>query len=287
LYEKSIGILGGDMRHFHLYKLVLGAGFDAKIFGFDNLCPNTPINDVLCCHKLVLPIPTSRDGVSINAPYSSEEIPIDSIIGKIGKNTVVYGGIIKGALNDLNQTVIDYYSDEKFTGYNAILTAEGAIGVIMNNTETALTDCRILIVGYGRIGRYTAGLLKGFNADITVSARKEQDFKDIALHGLKSINTNNLSDEKLDFNIILNTVPNRLFGKEIIEKLPCDCLFIELASPPYSIDFALAAAMGLNVLNAQSLPSKYAPFSCAKALLSIVTAERRCSLLRKDGDNNG
>lgn len=274
MYKKSIGILGGDMRHYHLYRLLNSSGYNAKIYGFDNLCTNDLLDDVLTCNKLVLPIPTSRDNQNITSPYSSEDIPISSITDKIGKKTVVYGGIFCQALSGIKQNTIDYYMDEAFTRYNALLTAEGAISVIMNNTGTALKDCRVLIVGYGRIGRYTAGLLKCFKSDITVSARKESDFKDIAFKGFKSINTNNLNDEQLDFDVIVNTVPHQLFDKKIIEKLPCECLFIELASPPYSIDFELASSMGLNILNAQGLPSKYAPVSCAQALLSLITSER-------------
>ena len=275
MYKKTVGILGGDMRHFHLYRLLLKKGYDAKIYGFDNLCPNDSLDAVLNCQKLVLPIPVSRDNISISSLYSSEDIKISDIKQKIGAGTVVYGGIICRSLKDISQPFIDYYTNESFVNYNALLTAEGAISVMMNNTAFSLKDSKVLVVGYGRIGKYVSKLLKCLGVNVTVSARKEEDFKDISLNSCKSIDSNSLIDYDFDADVIINTVPHRLFSEEILKKINRDCLFIELASPPYSLDFNLASDMGITLLNAQGLPSKYAPLSCAHALLSVIFTESK------------
>ena len=38
-----------------------------------------------------------------------------------------------------------------------------------------LADCKVLVIGWGRIGKCLAALLKGLEADVTVVARKETD----------------------------------------------------------------------------------------------------------------
>ena len=275
--HESIGVLGGDLRHYHVYKLLQKEKARVKIYGFDSLCPNDSLEEVLNSRKLLLPIPVSRDNKNILSLYASEDIPIASVKNDIGRDTVVYGGIFCESLSDIPQTKIDYYQNENFTRYNALLTAEGALNTIMNNSERALRGCRILIIGFGRIGKYLAGIFSGLGVSVTVSARKEADFDRIQAMGLPYIHTEKIHQADLRYDVILNTVPARLFDSEALKRLPDSCLFVELASKPYSLDIELARQSGVNVINAQGLPSSYAPASCARALLSLL----------KGGDSNG
>lgn len=53
----------------------------------------------------------------------------------------------------------------------AILTAEGALWLAQNHLERALYRSRVLVCGYGRIGRVLSGLLLAHGADVTVCSR--------------------------------------------------------------------------------------------------------------------
>ena len=68
------------------------------------------------------------------------------------------------------------------------------------------------------------------------------------------------------YDVIFNTVPARLFDKEIIDELPPDVLLIDLASVPGGVDFAAAKDRGIKAIWALSLPGKYAPESAGKII---------------------
>ena len=58
--------------------------------------------------------------------------------------------------------------DEIFAMDNALLTAEGALMLIIRGTNTSIFKQKIAILGYGRVGKATATLLKGINLDFNI-----------------------------------------------------------------------------------------------------------------------
>ena len=61
--------------------------------------------------------------------------------------------------------------------------------MLLNSFEGSVLDSRILICGFGRIGKCLAKILKDLNADVTVSARKSEDFAKITINGYKPLHT--------------------------------------------------------------------------------------------------
>lgn len=83
--------------------------------------------------------------------------------GLDGKTVFLGGGSYPGTL--------DYCKNENFAEKNGILTAEGALWLAQNHLERALYRSRVLVCGYGRIGRVLSGLLLAHGADVTVCSR--------------------------------------------------------------------------------------------------------------------
>lgn len=83
----------------------------------------------------------------------------------------IYDLAIKNHVN-----VIDILKKEELAVLNSIPTAEGAIEVAMKNSEITLHNSRVLILGFGRIGKVLAKMLHGIGAKVYVEARKEEDF---------------------------------------------------------------------------------------------------------------
>ena len=98
--SEVFGIIGGDRRQIYLAKSILKDNYPLYVCGFDNIkeascLPGAPLNVVLeLSDNIILPLPVSRDGETIFAPYSSEPIKAGSefIIALSGKN--VYGGMM-------------------------------------------------------------------------------------------------------------------------------------------------------------------------------------------------
>ena len=100
----------------------------------------------------VLPIPSSRDGVHV----CGTELLLSEVIGGAEDGSLVIGYGIPKVLADEARlrgvTVIDSYGDESFLDANARLTAECALGILLSTVSSALSEIRIGVVGYGRIG---------------------------------------------------------------------------------------------------------------------------------------
>ena len=64
--------------------------------------------------------------------------------------------------------------DAQYLQENAALTAEGAIHLAAMHLTRALSDCHILVTGYGRIGKRLTELLRAAGAAVTVAARRKE-----------------------------------------------------------------------------------------------------------------
>ena len=90
----NISVIGGDLRQLTLAKLLEKDGYTVKIAGFDkgSGTKDTTPDDIWESDILIFPIPTSHDGVYINAPYSEKPIPVEA--EKISGSKLILGGNI-------------------------------------------------------------------------------------------------------------------------------------------------------------------------------------------------
>jgi len=65
----------------------------------------------------------------------------------------------------------DYMKDETYVLKNALLTAEGAVACLEENTDYSLIGKNILIIGYGRIAKALRKILSSYGSNITVCSR--------------------------------------------------------------------------------------------------------------------
>ena len=167
--------------------------------------------------------------------------------------------------------MVAYSLREDFAVSNALTTAEAAIEIAMHNRKSVLSGAKALIIGFGRIGRMLAHRLSALGVQVTVSARKAEDFAWIRAYGYACADTRALP-ELCSFEMVFNTVPAPVFGEKELEKAREDVLLIDLASVPGGIDRYHATLLGRRVIWALSLPGKYAPYTAARcAAESIYT----------------
>lgn len=162
--------------------------------------------------------------------------------------------------------------DEAYVAENARLTAEGAVWAAMVHADRAVCGAECLVIGYGRIGKALTGMLSGLGAKATVAARRKES-RDEAGEGSVSIEETACVLPRMD--LVFNTVPSPVLGREELKAAQPNALLIELASAPYGIDREAAEQLGLNVYLESALPGRYCPRSAAEALLRYVEREGR------------
>ncbi len=282
--------LGGDARqHTAALKLALGGQF-VSFFG-GNFERSEKINYFSSLHEaisdariVILPLPASVDGVSLNAPFfEGEQINLSDVVGLLEPNSLLIGGRIpEKTVEEANKKdvrVIDYFLSEEFQIKNAYTTAEAALCIAMNNLKKNIRDSRFAITGYGRIAKCLCNLLLKFDSNVCVLARKESDLTWARLAGAR---TQKLDAKAIDslqsgYDVIFNTVPVWLFCEDFLVQMSKKTQIIDLASSPGGVDISAAKKIGANVIWASSLPGKYAPesagdliFDCIKTVVSEV-----------------
>lgn len=264
---QSVIILGGDKRSRFLDTYFKENGFFTYCFGVDREVEISVLRETLQSNMaaLILPLPASRDGKTVNMPLFAGALSLDTLRELLPAGQMVFGGMlseqIQAQLTAVGARVIDYYDDEVIV-QNAQLTAVGAMHVLKDMTDTAPAYLHIAVTGFGRVAAAVAAQLQANGCTATVAARRAEARADAQKAGCKACTIEALRENLSDFDIILNTVPARIFSAEAFKNAP-NVQYIELASAPYGMDLEAAKAFGVTAVNAQSLPGKYLPYEAA------------------------
>lgn len=264
---KKIGMIGGDLRNRYLKDLFEKSGYEVATYGLEEV-KKLRLSDVIeKSEYIVAGTPFTRDNRSIEATFSKEEILIEDLVKNVSGRKILFAGSINHEIKDfLRNSHIEYYDfldDERTTILNIIPTVEGAVELAIRKTDYTLFGSNILVIGYGRIGRYLSKILKSLGAEVTVSARKESDLTWIELDRNKILSYENFDTKLNDFDIVFNTVPHLIVKEKEIKLLKKSCRIIDLASKPGGIDFECAKRYGIDAELALGLPGKMAPKSAA------------------------
>ena len=278
--NERYGIIGGDLRQIYLAKKlqkdkneVFVCGFE-NFVGFDKLkLKSLKISDLISSSKyIILPVPASRNKKVINAPFSNSDIVLSEKLFSNLKNKVVFAGIVSSLIEDVKPSglyIRDYYQREDFLIPNALLTAEGAVSIALKEYGKSIFSSRCLVVGFGRIGKILAKLLKNMGAKVTVSARS---VKDVSLAKISGFETTNVSkiNEKADFDLIFNTVPALVLNEDVLGYLSSARMIIDLASSPGGTDKLAAEELGIKLIPALGIPGKCFPEAAGEIIADVI-----------------
>ncbi len=279
---RNIVIVGGDKRQKYLKDFLSVQGYNVSSYGlFDWDDDTDKLKNMIREDSLVvLPLPAARNDRTLNMPFSRREISIDRLLSLLGKNNVVFGGIIKGELlSGLRETGVPYidYYDSEFIAKNAVLTSFGALKILLEHIDFALTLGKYAITGYGKVARETASLLTSLSCNVTVFARNPSALEDAKIKGCCVEPLENLTAEAGRFDVIINTVPHNIISEETIKKMKKDSKIIELASAPYGLNFDIARKHSVDVVKAFGLPGKYTPKTAGE-----IIGTKICEALKKE-----
>jgi dipicolinate synthase subunit A len=290
-------IAGGDLRYITLAdklaespdNAVFAVGFDAGAYSGDK----SRIIESLKTHTkradcLILPIPATVDGINVNAPFFSQNLPINELLPFIKTGGKVFAAKLPIELTTLFEAagfeVIDYSLREDFAVMNAVATSEGAIQVAMEKLPCTLSTRNILVLGMGRIAKTLLKMLRAFSPSVTAAARKTSDIAWAEILGGQGVHLTDLFENApalAEYDLIFNTVPNMILSEEKLRKLNKNALIIDLASRPGGVDFEAAKRLGIKTEWALSIPGKVAPVTSGCVIAQTIT-----NILAGRGDNS-
>ena len=277
----KFAIIGGDLRNVRLAAMLEAEGHEISCFALDEApvgemksCALSACNAVKDADCVILPLPVLNMRGGLNAPLSAFTYDAGEIIRALPKSAVICGGkpgdMILKIAEQSGLDFVDYFEREELAALNALATAEGAISILLRNSPITIWDSRILIVGFGRIGKMLASRLKALGAHVSVSARKAGDMAYIRALGCEALDTRIMSAELSRFDTVINTVPARVLGADRLKFLSKDVLCMDLASRPGGIDFEAARELDINTIWALGLPAETAPVTAGKIIKETV-----------------
>ena len=256
----KVTVTGGDQRLRIAAKRLEEAGLEVDTVGlysgdaavFEN-------SDVI-----LLPVPTTKDGETVFAPFSERRIYLSEIDRRTGKNQL----ILCCNYRFEGKNCVDYGKLDGYSLLNAVPTAEGAIKLAIERTPFTLWRSRVLVIGFGRVGKVLAQRLQALGCLVTVSARKSADFAMLDTLGINHINTEKLNELPLGYDIIFNTVDAAVINNTALERCTTE-LIIDLSSKG-GLDLSAAKSLGIDAFAAPGLPGITAPRTAGEILAETV-----------------
>lgn len=273
---RSFLFAGGDERQLYAADKLKKMGYETAAAGFEKYDGAVPYKaesaeNAYLYDAVVLPLPLTRDGENINAPFSENKISIKSLSEFIGKGKSVFGGKMSDDIKKLfsENKIYDCYSREDFQLLNAVPTAEGIAEIALRELPVTVNGATVVVFGFGRTGKAIGELFKAMGADVIIGARRASVLAEVEKRGFKTVNVSDDFDIPEKIRMAVNTVPAEILSEKHLKQLK-GCLYAEAASAPYGTDLEKARAAGVNVILASGLPGKIAPESAGEIIAKTI-----------------
>lgn len=197
----------------------------------------------------------------LGVPCRTQEPQLRDLLKKLHKDVQIFGGFLnRKELQDYQYH--DLLQDPEYLARNAAITAHCALRMALEQLPVTLQHCPVLIVGWGRIGKCLASLLKALGAEVVIAVRKEDQRAMIRALGYEAEAVPVAPYILPRFRVVFNTVPAPVLSAEAMEHCRADCVKIELASSP--------GMAGEGIIDGRGLPGRLAPETSGKLIARTV-----------------
>lgn len=270
--EKNIWVVGGDRRQVYLAQLLKDDGHTVHTVGLGE--KESALDDMALAHCVILPLPVLGKNGRIHTPLSKEKIDLSQVLDHMRPGQVLCGGMVSPEVREAGEgvglQVFDYYAREECMVANAVPTAEGAVQVAMEQMPFTLHSARVLVLGFGRVGKLTAHRMRALGARVTVAAADYGDLAWAAAYNYESIRLEELACELGGFQLIVNTIPACVLDARRLAWADPKVFILDLASAPGGVDLNRGEELGLHILQAPGLPGRTAPVTAAAAIRDSI-----------------
>ncbi|MBQ7898132.1 MAG: hypothetical protein IJ323_06880 [Clostridia bacterium] len=203
-------------------------------------------------------------------PFFIKDERVKEIISFAPRGTAVFGGhageLTREAVDSGGLDYTDILEEEQFCRDNALITAEGALSLIINSTEETLYSMRVAVLGYGRIGERLTRMLLGLGATVRVFSSNEEEVSRAKTRGISACHLWQRDNMEI-FRAVVNTVPLRhVIDEDTLMSLTESAYILDLASGENNVNWKVMNALKLKGEKASSLPAKVSPKSAALAV---------------------
>ena len=274
--RRRIAVIGGDERDPEIARLAATTGASVHAFGLpwpDGGIPGvtldeTPHAAAAGADYVLFPIPLGV-GHRLYAPHARQPIIADRVLFEafapeahlfLGRATPQ----LRRAAEEVGVEVHEYDPDRELMLLRAPAIVEGAIQQTIENTDTTINHASVVVVGYGNIGSLLARRLLGLGARVHVAARNPIQRAAAYADGATPLTLEELPGLAPTLDMVFSTVPARVVGREVLERLPRGSLILDIAPPPDHADLDLAAELGHRAVWARGL-GRRAPITVGKS----------------------
>lgn len=280
----NILILGGDSRYLEIIK-DLSSKYNVDLVGYRNIYINDTIHnidiknlDISKYNIIIFPINGVMDNNLINCHFNSNpiQLPTDILINA-QDNVLIFSGINTPNLNNMlkiaNKECTFLMNDTCVVKENAIPTVEGIIADIITNTDITINDSKVLVLGYGNIGRVLVEYLNMLGANTSVGIILDKDKELLSKKNINSFYTTNREQLIREINnndIIINTVPQFIINDDDIKYINPDSYILDISSHPHGINKSMLDKYHIKNKLYLGIPGKIAPKTAGKILIKKI-----------------
>lgn len=267
----TILIIGGDKRQDKLFSILKEKEYICLRENTDSV---KALSEVKKHSIVILPIPLTSDGEYIYSNSPDFTLSVSDLLSAVQKeSTVIAGAMSEKICDTLKEKEVIFYDicdSDCFTVYNAFLTSQGALKLLLNNTESLVTGKKVLVTGFGRVAEALALTLKGIGTDVFILARNPNQLLKARCLGYKTVNISAKSGVLCMFDFIFNTVPSRILSESDVFRLRDDTVYFELASKPFGADKKDFSAHGKKYIHGGGLPGKFVSDSASEIIADFI-----------------
>ncbi|WP_100487730.1 dipicolinic acid synthetase subunit A [Sporolactobacillus pectinivorans] len=283
LTNRHIVILGGDARQIEVIDKLIGLDARLSLVGFDQLDRNfngavkakMEEVDAGTVDSVILPVSgTDKDG-NVETTFSNESIKLtQGWLDQTPEHCTIYSGISTAYLDkvshETNREVVKLFERDDVAIYNSIPTVEGAIMMVIQNTDITIHHAHVIVLGLGRTGVSLARAFHALGAYVKVGDRRPEHIARAVEMGVDAFYLKNLADEVHDNEICINTIPALVLTSRVLSRMPSGSFIIDLASLPGGTDFRYAKKRGIKAIITPGLPGLVAPKSAGRIIANVM-----------------
>lgn len=259
MINRELFFAGGDKRRLYTERYFANRGYDTVSYEKN---PEEFLKKLESKNAVViLPLPFTRDGESVNPADSGKMLKISELLSKLKKGDKVIGGMLsedfKSALSAIGAQGLEYYCEELISE-NAELTAD-AVFEVLKEQNIDIFNMKTAITGFGRTAKAIAERFDGKKLDFTVTARSSSAENDAVSRNYKYVKLSDFTQEIQEFDVIINTVPALILNESLLKKAKSSLIIVDIASAPFGVEKTTAQALNIKLIRALGLPGKYYP----------------------------
>ena len=258
-------IIAGDKRQEYLKNILISKGKD--VFHIADSADLKELDTLKKYSHIILPVPMSKDKKTVFSIKEDLRIELELLEAKLLPHHKVFAG---GNLSEFHGNVTDLMKDKTFKRANALLTAQGALRLLLDNTESYIVGKKALIIGFGDVAETLADLLNKNGLQVHIKARNKIKLISASMLGYDISELTNNGNNLEIYDYIFGTVPSNVVTEKDVKSMKEDAIYFELASAPFTADKDLFIKHNKRYILGSALPGKYLSYSSAELIADFI-----------------